>query len=70
MNTPQDQSGPAGKNEATDPQKPGAADASNPPDADMQPEDSGTEASANRGSPAAPVMKQFSKTEAESNGRP
>jgi hypothetical protein len=39
---------------------------------DMQPEDTGTAASggANQGSPAAPVMKQFAKTEAESNGKP
>jgi hypothetical protein len=37
------------------------------PGADMQPEDAGTPASgnANRGSPAAPVMKQFAKTDAE-----
>jgi len=41
------------------------------PDADMQGEDAGTEASGtpNKGSPAAPVMKQFAKTDAESGGR-
>jgi hypothetical protein len=41
------------------------------PGADMQPEDAGTPASgnANQGSPAAPVMKQFAKTDAERGGR-
>lgn len=39
--------------------------------ADTQPPPSGTgNAAANRGSPAAPVMKQFAKTKAESTGRP
>lgn len=33
--------------------------------ADLQPQATG----ANRGSPAAPVMKQFAKTKAESSGR-
>jgi hypothetical protein len=33
--------------------------------ADLQPAPTG----ANRGSPAAPVMKQFAKTKAESSGR-
>ena len=37
------------------------------PETDLQPEDTGT---ANRGSPAAPVMKQFQKTDSETNGRP
>ena len=41
-----------------------------PPDTDLQPEDAGTAASgANRGSPAAPVMKEFAKTKTESSGR-
>lgn len=41
------------------------------PATDMQTEDAGTEASgtANQGSPAAPVMKQSSKTEAEAGER-
>jgi hypothetical protein len=41
------------------------------PGTDMQPEDAGTPASgnANSGSPAAPVMKQFAKTDAERGGR-
>lgn len=40
--------------------------------ADLQPADSGAPGSgpANRGSPAAPVMKQFAKTGAEGNGSP
>jgi hypothetical protein len=33
---------------------------------DLQPQATG----ANRGSPAAPVMKQFAKTKAESSGKP
>lgn len=33
---------------------------------DLQPQATG----ANRGSPAAPVMKQFAKTKAESGGQP
>jgi hypothetical protein len=40
-----------------------AADRSRP--ADLQPQATG----ANRGSPAAPVMKQFQKTKSESTGR-
>ena len=40
------------------------------PETDLQPEDTGTAASgaANRGSPAAPVMKQFQKTDSETGG--
>jgi hypothetical protein len=69
----------APKNAANDPvapevaqQKPRAADDRSTPATDMQPEDAGTADSgaANRGSPAAPVMKQFAKTKAESTGRP
>lgn len=42
------------------------------PDTDLQGEDAGTPdtTAANRGSPAAPVMKQFQKTKAEGTGRP
>lgn len=51
------------------------SDASRPqatPDTDLQGEDAGTPdtTAANRGSPAAPVMKQFQKTRAEGTGRP
>jgi len=66
-------SSPDGHNERRDEQqrKPGAAQPASTPETDMQTEDAGTPASgaANRGSPAAPVMKQFAKTEAERGGR-
>ena len=42
-----------------------AARKSPAPNADLQPPATG----ANRGSPSAPVMKQFAKTKAESSGR-
>jgi hypothetical protein len=56
-----------GKPQGTQPQASGRT-----PAADLQEADAGTPASgaANQGSPAAPVMKQFQKTRAESNGRP
>jgi hypothetical protein len=52
---------PSGKRRGTAP-----AQRSQPASApDIQPKATG----ANRGSPAAPVMKQFAKTKAESTGR-
>ncbi|TWO68426.1 hypothetical protein FN976_22605 [Caenimonas sedimenti] len=39
------------------------------PGPDVQPADAGTPASGNTGTPATPVMKQFSKTDAERGGR-
>ena len=59
-------------NATADKQSTGAADVPAAKDSakDTQPAPSGSGGSpANQGSPAAPVMKQFSKTEAESNGR-
>lgn len=48
--------------------QPARSDAPAIPDTAMQAEDAGTPASGNQGSPAAPAMKQFAKTEAESGG--
>ena len=50
------------------PARPGTDRAARPKQAapDLQPQATG----ANRGSPAAPVMKQFAKTKAESSGKP
>jgi hypothetical protein len=47
------------------PAKDGARSRPKKQDAALQPRATG----ANRGSPAAPVMKQFAKTKAESTGR-
>ncbi|HEY0822318.1 MAG TPA: hypothetical protein VGD76_00915 [Ramlibacter sp.] len=47
------------------PNRQGARSRAKKPAADLQPQATG----ANRGSPAAPVMKQFAKTRAESSGR-
>jgi hypothetical protein len=55
---------PAPSQPSPDERKPAGA-ASRAQGADLQPPATG----ANRGSPAAPVMKQFAKTKAESSGR-
>lgn len=69
----------ASKNAANDPvaheagqQKTSAVDKKATPAADTQPASTGAPegCAANRGSPAAPAMKQFAKTEAERTGRP
>jgi hypothetical protein len=66
---PSPRPGQPGRGEA---RQPAAPQAQRTPETDMQTEDAGTPASgtANRGSPAAPVMKQFAKTRHESTGRP
>ena len=71
MNPAKDKSSSPAQPERDDAQKPAAPQAQRTPETDMQPEDAGTPASgtANRGSPAAPVMKQFAKTPAEGTGR-
>lgn len=70
MNAPQRPSQAAQPRRDKDPAQPQAAGERQTPATDMQPEDAGTPTSgqANRGSPAAPVMKQFAKTKAESSG--
>jgi hypothetical protein len=55
---------PAPSRSSPDERKP-AGGATRARGADLQPPATG----ANRGSPAAPVMKQFAKTKAESSGR-
>jgi hypothetical protein len=68
MNAPK--TNPAAKAQERDKDQRTGADTASPED--MQPEDTGSAANggANQGSPAAPVMKQFAKTEAESSGKP
>jgi hypothetical protein len=71
MKAPQHNSTGSAKQD-DDVRKPGAPDAGAAATDPTQPAASTSPAggAANRGSPAAPVMKQFAKTKAEGTGRP